>query len=459
MRRVALFAVVAALFAPVGAHAADCPATNAPDTLVLAGGTPQWSKVGQAFGGAFQVSLANSNGCPVTTGLVGVPVTFTAPASGASGTFASSGTASAVVGTGSNGSAASPQFTANTTSGDYVVVASSQYGSVSFALHNTASGVPASIRATTAHESATVGKRYAHPLRAVVLDATGAPVAGAQVSFALGSGASFDGGGAQATAVTDASGTAVSPAFTAGATAGTFTAAATVAGLGTTFALDDLAAGEPTITALGSPQTAKVGTRYSAALRVRVRDASGKPLQGVSVAFSLGGATDAGATFAGGTGQATAVTDADGIATSPRFSANTVAGSFTASATANGTSAAARFVLHNRAGAPSAISAGAAATESTPVGTPFPLRLAVTVDDADGNPVPGVLVTFTAPAHGASGTFAHARSAHEHTDAKGIAVAPRFTANRTQGGYVVTATVAGLDHAAAFALSNEAAAL
>jgi hypothetical protein len=39
------------------------------------------------------------------------------------------------------------------------------------------------------------------------------------------------------------------------------------------------------------------------------------------------------------------------------------------------------------------------------------------------------------------------------TDAKGIAVAPAFIANNTQGGYVVQAHAAG--HAAAFALVNQ----
>ena len=39
------------------------------------------------------------------------------------------------------------------------------------------------------------------------------------------------------------------------------------------------------------------------------------------------------------------------------------------------------------------------------------------------------------------------------TDAKGVAVAPRFVANRTAGGYVVSASVGG--HSAAFALVNQ----
>jgi len=309
-----------------------------------------------------------------------------------------------------------------------------------------------------------------------VADANGVPVAGATVTFSLGgsggsggaaasAGASFDGGGAQATAVTDDTGTATSPGFAANGTAGTFTAAAATVGVTqpATFALRNLSAGEPTIAVVGASHwSAAVGAHYETPLRVKVLDGRGQPLPGTTVTFSLGagsggasaGSAGASATFAGGTAEATAVTNARGVATSPRFTAGTVAGSFTATATAMGTSGNAVFSLHNLAARPERIAVGAAATESAPVGTAFPVRLAVTVSDGDGNPVAGVRVRFIAPAHGATGTFARRRrSVTARTDAKGVAVAPRFTAGARQGGYAVVATVGGGD-AAAFALSN-----
>ncbi len=119
------------------------------------------------------------------------------------------------------------------------------------------------------------------------------------------------------------------------------------------------------------------------------------------------------------------------------------------------------------AGEPLELTAGVGSRQSAAVGTPFPLRLAITVTDAQRNPVPGALVTFSAPSTGASGRFtAHSRGqAHHHapisppytvkvkTNACGIAVAPAFTANDTRGGYIVKATAR---HArpAAFALVN-----
>jgi len=82
--------------------------------------------------------------------------------------------------------------------------------------------------------------------------------------------------------------------------------------------------------------------------------------------------------------------------------------------------------------------------------------LSVTVSDKDGNPVAGVIVTFRAPSGGASGRFdGTKRTVEVKTDTKGIAVAPRFVANETQGGYVVRAGAAG--HATAFALVNQPA--
>jgi hypothetical protein len=190
---------------------------------------------------------------------------------------------------------------------------------------------------------------------------------------------------------------------------------------------------------------------------------SGKPVQGATVTFSLGaggsggggsaGASSAGATFAGGSNQATATTDAAGLAVSPRVGANTTAGTFAATATTTGTSDAAGFTLRNLAGGPGSVAAGAAATQSAVVGTHFPIPLAVTVTDKNGNPVAGVAVTFAAPAHGPTGRFAGGRrTVTVKTGTTGVAVAQSFVADRMPGGYVVRAGAGG--HAAAFALVN-----
>jgi hypothetical protein len=71
-------------------------------------------------------------------------------------------------------------------------------------------------------------------------------------------------------------------------------------------------------------------------------------------------------------------------------------------------------------------------------------------------PLAGIPVVFTAPASGASGTFAS--SDPVLTDANGVATAPAFTANCTPGAYQVAATVAGVGPSASFNLANVAGA-
>jgi hypothetical protein len=291
-------------------------------------------------------------------------------------------------------------------------------------------------------------------------------------SGAGSAGASFVGGSAQATETTNASGVAISPRFEANATAGTFSATATVTGsnAAASFQLANLPGRAPTVKAVGTPRLrATVDSRYGHPLKVKVLDGHGKPIEGQTVTFTLGaagggsagaggtGSGTAGASFPGGSTQATGATDASGIATSPRFDANTTAGTFTATAAVTGSNVAASISLVNLAGAPDAVEAGAAATEATSVGSRFPIPLAVTVTDKHDNPVAGVVVTFAAPTGRASGTFARAEHSHVvrvRTNASGIAVAPAFSANGTTGGYIVEATVKGAGPAA-FALVNQ----
>jgi hypothetical protein len=357
-------------------------------------GAPQTAILQSAFATGLQVALSNSDGCPVTSAAAGIPVTFSAPSTGASGVFSTSGSNTVTVGAEASGAVAAPPFTANTTAGSYTVTTSSQYGTVAFSLTNTAAGIPARIvPIPLKSRSASVTARYPEPLQVEVLDSAGSPVVGTTVTFTLGSGsasacgtsssasASFAGGGAQATATTDASGVAGSPLFTANSTAGSWTATAAV---------------------------------------------SGKEPSGGSGKEPSGGL---------GSDAATPVS----------------------------------FSLSNLAGKPTKLATGVGSTQSTLAGTSFSIRMAVTVTDAQKNPVPDAQITFSAPTRGASGRFTvqargsrHHRGRVSHTHAVkvkasacGIAVAPPFTASSQPGGYIVKAT-AGHARAAAFALVNEA---
>ncbi len=97
----------------------------------------------------------------------------------------------------------------------------------------------------------------------------------------------------------------------------------------------------------GTPQSAPLNTAFAAPLKVKVTDSSGAPLGNINVTFTAptGGASGK---FANGGTTVTVATDANGIATSPVFTANSVSGAY--SVTANVTpalSTPATFALTN----------------------------------------------------------------------------------------------------------------
>jgi len=103
---------------------------GSPGRIAATGGTPQFAAVGAAFGSALQATVRDSAGNPVS----GAPVTFTAPASGATAMLSST---TAV--TDANG-VASVTATANATPGSYLVTARVGALSAAFALTNLSAG-------------------------------------------------------------------------------------------------------------------------------------------------------------------------------------------------------------------------------------------------------------------------------------------------------------------------------
>jgi hypothetical protein len=99
----------------------------------------------------------------------------------------------------------------------------------------TVSATPALFEASTGSgESAALSTAFPIPLAVTVTDTSGAAVPGATVRFtAPGTGASgtFADGSPTATSITDFSGEAAAPTFTANGTAGTYTVTATVTGI------------------------------------------------------------------------------------------------------------------------------------------------------------------------------------------------------------------------------------
>ncbi len=278
---------------PSSTGAASCPSPNPPNTLALTAGTPQSATLGNAFQADLQVAFTNTDGCPVTTAVAGIPVTFTAPAAGASGLFSASGSNTVTVGSDASGAVSAPTLTANYVADGYTVTASSAYGSVSFALTNVEGGTPSGCGTASdatgsagaapakpagkpakltvgvgATESTPAGARFPIRFAVTVTDAKSEPVPDALVAFAApnrGPSGSFtirSGGASMLTSrppssgtsgaeprrsrvthprrvqvKTNACGIALAPAFTANHRAGGYVVVASVEGVKAAFAL------------------------------------------------------------------------------------------------------------------------------------------------------------------------------------------------------------------------------
>ena len=182
--------------------------------------------------------VVDSTGAPRS----GASVVFTAPASGASGTF-SNGTNTIAVTTNSSGIATAP-FTANSTLGGYLVTAVlDANSSATFSLTNAA--IPASITVGNSPQSARVNTAF-FPLTVQVKDGSGTPAPGITVTY----NAPTSGPGGNLTTAqiqTDATGYAALPFTANGIAGGPYNVTATVAGLTpVTFSLTNLA-GPPVI--------------------------------------------------------------------------------------------------------------------------------------------------------------------------------------------------------------------
>jgi len=304
-------------------------------------------------------------------------------------------------------------------------------------------------------QSATVGTAFKTPLTSAVRDSAGNGVRGVAVTYAaptVGPGGAF--AGSTWTVMTDSTGTATAPQFTANTTVGRYvdTARATGFAAPVLFQLTNTAERAAAISPrTGTPQSTPIVTAFPTRLAVLVTDRFGNPVSNVLAAFVPPSAGPSG-TFPGGSN--TASTDTDGIAIAPVFVANSIAGPFSLSATVVGVATPALFLLTNLPGKPGSIVATTGTPQSTTVGTPFGLKLTVIVRDPASNPVKNVLVTFRAPPSGASARFQGRAIDTVRTDSAGFAVSELPVADSVAGSYSVVASVEGVQTTAPFTLTN-----
>jgi hypothetical protein len=309
-------------------------------SVTVASGSSQSATVSSAFANPLVALAKDTYGNVVP----GATVTFTAPGSGASGTFAGGVTTAT---TNASGVATSAVFTANTAAGGpYNVTASSGTGFVNFALTNTAGSVTSVTVSSGSPQSATVNTAFANPLVALAKDTYGNVVPGATVTFtAPGSGASGTFGGGVTTATTNASGLATSAVFTANTTAGGPYNVGAASGTGSlNFALTNTPGpvSKLVFTTVPSGNQAASATATIGAYQVQEQDSFGNPVTAGSTVVNLSSSSTGtkffSATSGGAIGSAiTSVTIASGQSTSGNFYyADTKAGSPTLTAQATG---------------------------------------------------------------------------------------------------------------------------
>ena len=138
-------------------------ATSVAVSLTATGGATQSAPNGTPFAVPLQVTALN-NGTPLS----GATITFSAPTSGATATLSSQTAVTNAAGV------ASITATAGFTGGSYLVTASYQGSTATFALTNTAFAFITATGGTP--QTATVGTAFAQPLQATVKDTLGNPV-------------------------------------------------------------------------------------------------------------------------------------------------------------------------------------------------------------------------------------------------------------------------------------------
>jgi hypothetical protein len=305
----------------------ESPAAAA--TVGASAGSGQTALEEAAFATALSAKVSDGFGNAVP----GTTVVFSAPTSGASGTFAGGGV-SASVASGSNGVATAPVFAANTVAGQYSVSAvANGLAAATFTLTNTplsaasimlaaagstVAGNPLSVTVSILTANATVDLSYigtvhfttTDPQAVLPADYSFVPADAGTHVFAL----TLKTSGSQSITASDTGNSALHATQTV---------------------VESPAAAATVAAGAGSGQTALEGAEFTTTLTAKVSDAFGNVVPGATVVFSAP-SSGASGTFAGAGVSASVATGSTGVATAPGFTANSTAGAYSVSAALQG---------------------------------------------------------------------------------------------------------------------------
>ncbi len=277
------------------------------------------------------------------------------------------------------------------------------------------------------------------PLRPTVqiADRFGNPLVGIPVMFEVSGGGSIQGGSSS----TGPGGVALSGPWTLGTRAGPQTLRITVSGLEPLIVTATAKPG-PVASALalgGAARSATVGREVEDPPRVRVEDAYGNPVPGLSVVFSVAGAPDFDASPGAVQGQET-ITDAAGTAKAGGWLLGTIAGSYFVTAEVDGLADPVAFSATAISDDPVLLELLEGGNQAAPVGTAVPTPPTFWVGDQFRNGVAGVPVSFDVI--GGGGVLSEVLVP---TDADGAAVLGSWTLGPVAGVNRMSASVEGIE--------------
>ena len=377
-----------------------------PASLTLISGGAQSGKAGAALSSAAVVQVRDANG----DALEGVTVTFTPPTGGlvdpTGATTDADGKASAIL------TLAGPAG---------VQIFKAAVLALSTEIPQTAVAAdPSAISIAGGGIQTDTARAKLGTLSVKVTDTFNNPVGGAAVTWTRSTGT---GSLASVAGTTDADGIATN-SYTLGTTPGTESVSATVAGLTATFAFTTTVGAPASFAEIaGDNQRALAGAAVSAAPAVKVTDANGNGASGVVVTFTPASGSG---TVSPSDGKVTS--NASGIATLTSWTLGSSVGGNTLVASATGLSDVTFHATAIATGPSLTVNAGN--NQSATVNTAVSTAPSVKFIDANGNPVPGVLVTF-APATGSGSTLPV--DGKRTTDANGVATLTSWVLGTTAG--------------------------
>ncbi|GLC26316.1 hypothetical protein rosag_28290 [Roseisolibacter agri] len=365
------------------------------------------------------VTIRDAAGNPVPN----VAVTFAITGGGGTGTGLTATT-------NAQGVATIGGFTLGNTAGPNTITATAAgvTGSATFVINGTAGTAASGTVASGNNQAVRAGSTLQVGPSVRVVDRFGNPVSGVTVNFVVTSGgASLLG----ATQTTNAQGIATVGGVTLGATPGTATIEARIAGVTTpvVFTAVGLAGAPASITLVsGDSLTVQAFKTATAPFVVQLRDSAGFPVRNATVTFTI--AQGGGGTLSSQTVQ----TDSLGNARVTYTGTGIVGTTTVTAAVAGSTLTPVVFTVTTVPNTPASVTATTPTTVTATAGTVVASSPTIVLRDASGAPVPGVQVLFNTIGGGVQYPV-------DTTDAQGIASAGQWQLGGQPGEYVVSAVV------------------